>query len=465
MIELKMVGGAGSVTGSKYLLRTTRATVLLDCGLFQGHRKDSNLLNRALPVNVAAIHAVVLSHAHLDHSGALPLLWKRGYRGPIYATPATRDLCVPMLEDSAGIQMSDAAHIAKLIARGVDLDPVEALYDLDDVVGTLACIVAIPYRRSHVIAPGVTLTFMDAGHILGSAIVVLDIDDDDKRTRLVFSGDLGQHETPILRDPELPTGVDILMMESTYGDRLHAPVADSIETMATTIERTSTRGGKVVIPAFALERAQEVIFSLKQMRQNGRLTGIPVYVDSPLTVKVTDVFRLHPECYGREFFTAMQHDTPFDFPGLTYVSDTEASKALTRDPAPCVIIAGSGMCEGGRVLHHLRSMIGDPRSTVLIVGFQAEHTLGRRLAENRKEVKIFGVVRDRLADVVSLDGLSAHADQRGLIDFARSVCAAGRVRNIILVHGEQQPREILAAKLRDFHSPVTVPEAGQTIAV
>jgi metallo-beta-lactamase family protein len=385
MIDLKMVGGAGSVTGSKYLLRTTRATVLLDCGLFQGHRKDSNARNRALPINVAAIHAVVLSHAHLDHSGALPLLWKRGYRGPVYATPATRDLCVPMLEDSAGIQMSDAAHIAKLIARGVDLDPVDALYDLDDVVGTLTCIVALPYHRSQVIAPGVSLSFMDAGHILGSAIVVLDIDDDNKRTRLVFSGDLGQRETPILRDPEIPKGTDVLLMESTYGDRLHAPVADSVEIMAATIERTIGRGGKVVIPAFALERTQEVIFSLKQMRQSGRLVGIPVFVDSPLTVKVTDVFRLHPDCSSREFLAAMQHDTPFDFPGLTYVSDTEASKALTRDTTPCVVIAGSGMCEGGRVLHHLRANIGDPRATVLLVGFQAEHTLGRRLAENRKE--------------------------------------------------------------------------------
>ncbi|HET9623116.1 MAG TPA: MBL fold metallo-hydrolase, partial [Kofleriaceae bacterium] len=411
MIELEFLGGAHTVTGSKHLVRTSRATVLLDCGLFQGHRAEANRRNRSLPVEVTRLDAVVLSHAHLDHSGALPVLTHAGYRGPIYTTPATRDLCVPMLEDAANLQEADARHIARLIARGVDLDPVTPLFGRDDVVAALAAMVGVPYHRPHPIAPGITLSFLDAGHVLGSAIVVLDIVDGDQRGRLAFTGDLGRPGMPILRDPEIPDGVSWLISESTYGDRTHPPIAQSHDALAATIRRTAARGGKVVIPAFALERAQELLFALSLLRGRGAIPAIPIYVDSPLATKITDVFRLHPDCYDDHAFELLQRGAPFDFAGLTYTSDVEASKAIDASPEPAVIIAGSGMCEGGRVLHHLRTMVGDARHTIAIVGFQAEHTLGRRIAERRGEVRIFGLLHELVAEVAVLEGFSAHADQ------------------------------------------------------
>jgi len=467
MIELEMIGGAGTVTGSKHLLRTSRATVLIECGLFQGRRQESVTRNQSLGLDVTALDAVVLSHAHLDHSGALPVLWKHGYRGPIYVTPATRDLCAPMLADSAKIQAADARHIEHLIERGVDLIPVTPLYDLDDTVGTLELMVGVPYHRRERIAPGITVTFLDAGHVLGSAIVVLDIEDDGGKLRLAFTGDLGHARLPILRDPEVPTGVNCLISESTYGDRVHRPIAETIHELARTIDRTVARGGKVIIPTFALERAQEVVFTLKQLRLAGQLPAVPVYVDSPLAVKITDVFRLHPECISRETFAKLESDdSPFDFDGLRYVSNVEDSKSIDATPGPAIILAGSGMCEGGRVLHHLRATIEDERTTVILVGYQAEHTLGRRLAEGRRDVKIFGVMRPRHADVVSLDGLSAHADQSELVTFAESVRAQGQLRQVVLVHGEAPALAALAAKLTKAQFPtVIVPAVGDRIRI
>jgi metallo-beta-lactamase family protein len=465
VIELELVGGAGTVTGSKYVLRTGQATVLLECGLFQGHRREGFARNRALPVEPAALDAVVLSHAHLDHSGALPVLWKHGYRGPIYATPATRDLCAPMLEDAAAIQAADARHIARLIERGVDLDPVEPLYTDEDVVGVLAQMVGVPYHRPEVVAPGVTVTFLDAGHVLGSAIVLVDLDDDGTRTRLAFTGDLGRPGLPILRDPELATGAHCLLVESTYGDRVHPPLADSHAELGAAIRRTIDRGGKVIIPAFALERAQEVIHALHHLREAGDVPRVPVYVDSPLAVKVTDVFRLHPECLRREIQDELRRGrSPFDFPGLVYVTDVEDSKAIDASSEPCIVIAGSGMCEGGRVLHHLRAGIEDPRTSVIIVGFQAQHTLGRRLVERRRDVKIFGIARTRNAEIVNLGGLSAHADQAGLVAYACAVRERGPLRRVILVHGEDHARAALAGRLADSGFPtVDVPSAGARI--
>jgi metallo-beta-lactamase family protein len=467
MIELEFIGGAGTVTGSKYLLRTERATVLLDCGLFQGRRKESFERNRASFIDPAVLDAVVLSHAHLDHSGALPILWQHGYRGPIYTTPATRDLCVPMLEDSAAIQMSDARHIDKLIERGAELDPVTPLYTTEDAIGAVELMIGLPYHRTHQIAPGVTLSFLDAGHVLGSAIVILDLDDSGVRTRLAFTGDLGRRDLPILRDPEVASGAHCLLMESTYGDRTHPPLGDAIGMLATTIQRTIARGGKVIIPAFALERAQEIVHQLRQLRVSGRIPAVPVYVDSPLAIKVTDVFRLHPDSLRRELHAKMQgQSTPFDFPGLTYVADVEDSKAIDESPEPAIIIAGSGMCEGGRVLHHLRATIEDARTTIVIVGFQAEHTLGRRLVELRRDVKIFGVLRPRNADVVNLGGLSAHADQRDLVAYAEDVRERGPLRRVILVHGEDGPRAALAGQLAGAGFPtVDIPLAGERIRI
>ena len=465
MIELEFLGGAATVTGSKHLVRTSRATVLLECGLFQGHRAEANRRNRSLPVEAGALDAVVLSHAHLDHSGALPVLAHQGYRGPIYATPATRDLCAPMLEDAASIQRADARHIDRLIARGVDLDPVTPLYDQDDVVAALALMVGLPYHRRQVIAPGVELTFLDAGHVLGSAIVMLDIADGATCVRLAFTGDLGRPNMPILRDPEVPDRVDYLITESTYGDRRHPPIVESHDALAALVSRTAARGGKLVIPSFALERAQEIIFALGKLRSRGAVPALPIYVDSPLATKLTDVFRLHPDCYDRETFAQLQTGSLFEFDGLRYVVDVEASKAIDAEAGPAIIIAGSGMCEGGRVLHHLRALVSDPRNAIAIVGFQAEHTLGRRIAERRPQVKIFGLTHELHAEVAVFDGFSAHADQSGLVTFAESVRerqGPGGMRGTFLVHGEAAARSALALQLatRGF-TGVTSPAQGE----
>jgi metallo-beta-lactamase family protein len=451
MIELSHLGAAGTVTGSKHLLRTSKARVLLDCGLFQGHRAEAAARNRAFPLDGEDLDAVVLSHAHLDHSGALPVLYKLGFRGPVFATPATRDLLAPMLLDAATIQEADARTIAKRIARGNrELAPVEPLYVEEDVIGLLGQVVSMPYHRRFPVAPGVEVTFLDAGHVLGSAIVVLDVHDRGTRQRIAFSGDLGRHHLPILRDPEVPEGVEVLLLESTYGDRLHPPMDVTADALCDVVTRTVERGGRVIIPSFALERAQEVVYELKRLRHEGRLPKVPVFVDSPLAVKITEVFRLHPECYDKEAAKLLrQADSPFDFDGLRYVSDLEDSKAISTSVGPCIVIAASGMCEGGRVLHHLLGTVADPRNTVLIVGFQAEHTLGRRIVERRPEVRIFGETRPLRAEVVTLNGFSAHADQAGLIDWADRVARSGVLSKIVLVHGEPGPQAVLARALRE----------------
>lgn len=450
MLELQCLGAAQTVTGSRHLLRTSRATVLLECGLFQGHRKDAMRRNRAMHLDGARPDAVVLSHAHIDHSGALPVLYKTGYRGPVFATPATRDLCAPMLLDSAHIQEADAKHIGRLIEKGErGIEAVEPLYDEDDVRGLLGLIVSEPYHRRFAAAPGVDVTFLDAGHVLGSAIVVLDVEDEGARTRLAFTGDLGRHHLPILRDPEVPEGVEHLLLESTYGDRLRDPIERTTDVLAEVLARTFARGGKVVVPSFALERAQEVVFALKKLRVGGRLPEVPVYVDSPLSVRLTDVFKLHPECYDKETERMLAgSDSPFEFSGLRYVSDVEDSKAIDAQRGPAVVISASGMCEAGRVLHHLKCTIGDARNTVLIVGFQAEHTLGRRIVERQPKVRIFGLMRELAAEVVVMNGFSAHADQAGLLAFAAGVAKKGRLESIVLVHGEPAPQAALSEALR-----------------
>ncbi len=463
-MEIEFVGAAQTVTGSMHLVRTEHATVLLDCGLYQGRRQESFERNRHLPLPVREIDAVVLSHAHIDHSGALPLLTRQGYEGSIYATHATRDLCAAMLLDAAYIQEADARHINKQIDRGdLESEPVEALYTEEDALAALERFVSIPYRRGLTIAPGVRVTFYDAGHVLGSAITALDLEEGGVKKRVLFTGDLGRNHMPILRDPEVVSGAEFLITESTYGDRLHDPIEKMDEDLATVIRRTYERGGKVIIPAFALERAQEIVFALKQLRRDGHVPAVPVYIDSPLTSKITEIFKMHPECFDAEARALMRgNDSPFDFPGLRYVGDVEESKALSMSDRPAVIIAASGMCEAGRVLHHLRAGVEDPKNTVLIVGFQAQHTLGRRLVERRARVRIFGVERDRRAEVVVLNGFSAHADQNDLITYANACRDRGPLRRVALVHGEPKAQQVLKQLLVDEHGypDVSIPTPG-----
>jgi metallo-beta-lactamase family protein len=468
-LEIEFVGAVGGdVTGSRHILHTEGARVLLDCGLFQGRRSETIQRNQQLGFRARDIDAVVLSHAHIDHSGALPRLYKQGFRGPIYCTPATRDLCAVMLEDSAEIQAQDAEYINRKIERnGVDMEPVEPLYDQRDVVGTLSLMVNLPYHRPLQIADRIGLRFYDAGHVLGSAIVALDVDVVGESRRLVFSGDLGRRNMPILCNPEVPSDASCLLLESTYGDRTHDPIERMEDDLHEAITRTVERGGKVIVPSFALERAQEVVYALKRLNDEGRLPDVPVYVDSPLTVEITDVFRMHPECYDRETREVlMSGESPFDFDRLHYVSSVESSKAIDRSDEPAVIIAASGMCEFGRVVHHLIAHIESPENTVLIVGFQAQHTLGRRLVEGRPRVRIFGVERERRAEVVVLNGFSAHAGQDDLLEFAEAIRESGPLRQVALVHGEEGPRDTLRSLLEERGFPsVHTPSRGDRIEI
>ncbi len=466
-MEIEFVGAARTVTGSKHLVRTDHAQVLLDCGLFQGQRRESIERNKSLGVDARKLSAVVLSHAHIDHSGALPMLAKAGYPGVVYCTPATRDLCAAMLADAAAIQDSDARYINKRIERGQsDMEHVEPLYSEDDVLRALDMMISVPYHRRIDVAPGVAVTFFDAGHVLGSAITQLDVDEGGNKTRLVFTGDLGRKHMPILRDPECPHGADVLLMESTYGDRLHAPIEEMNAKLAEVIERVFKRGGKVIIPSFALERAQEIIFALKALKTQKKMPPMPVYVDSPLTVKLTDVFKLHPECYDEETRALIEgHESPFDFDQVRYVSSVEDSKAIDGDGDPSIVISASGMCEAGRILHHLKASVEDAKNAVLIVGFQAPHTLGRRIVEHRPRVKIFGVERELRAEVVVLNGFSAHADQTDLLDFVDAARdGGGKLRRVILVHGEPGPQRVLGDMLRGKGiAHVDAPGAGERI--
>ena len=465
-MEIEFVGAAQTVTGSMHLVRTPHATVLLDCGLFQGRRQESFARNRHLPLPVHEIDVAVLSHAHIDHSGALPLLVKQGYQGSIYATHATRDLCAAMLMDAAMIQEADARYLNKHIGRGeIDSEPVEPLFGQADALAALERFVGIPYRRTFEIAPGVRLTMFDAGHVLGSAVVALDVDEGGAGRRLVFTGDLGRNGMPILRDPEVVPGAEVIISESTYGDRLHDPIAKMDDDLAETVRRTFARGGKVIIPAFALERAQEIVFALKGLRRSGALPPVPVYIDSPLTSKITEVFKAHPECFDEEARAMLlARDSPFDFDGLRYVGDVEESRMLSLREDPAVIIAASGMCEAGRVLHHLRSTLGNAKNTVLIVGFQAQHTLGRRLVERRDKVRIFGVERERRAEVVVLNGFSAHADRDDLRRYTKACAAGGALRAVALVHGEIKAQASLReAMLEDGAPRVIVPASGDRL--
>ena len=467
-MRIEFLGAAQTVTGSMHLVHTRHGRILLDCGLFQGRRREAFERNRSLPVSAGSVDAVVLSHAHIDHSGSLPRLYKNGFRGPVYMTHATRDLCAAMLEDAAMIQRLDAQYINKVIERDqVDMDPVEPLYDKEDVVGILSQITALPYGHRTTVSPGIDVTFFDAGHVLGSAITALDVDDEHRKKRVVFTGDLGRKHMPILRDPEVPEGADVLITESTYGNRFHDPIQSMDDRLAEVITRTYERGGKIVVPSFALERAQEIVYALKRLKSHGRLPPMTVYVDSPLTVKITDVFKLHPDCYDADAGQMIASgDSPFDFDSLRYVSSVEESKAIDQEQRPSITISASGMCESGRIVHHLRATIEDPRNTVVIVGFQAPHTLGRRLVEGRKRVRIYGVERERRAEVVVLNGFSAHADQKDLVEFAEAVRDRGTLKQIALVHGEPKAQTVLTQVLggRGFSS-VASPAPGDSLEI
>ena len=463
-MRIFFAGAARTVTGSQHLLEFDGTRLLLDCGLYQGRRRESNERNRNLPFDPRVVDAMILSHAHIDHAGNIPTLVKQGFRGSITCTPATRDLCSVMLRDSARIQEADAEFINRKYADQLD-EPIVPLYSEADAVKALSHFRTLDYHQPITVLPGVTCTFLDAGHVLGSAIVQLDIDRAPDHLRLVFSGDLGRRNMAILRDPEIPEPPDVLLLESTYGDRLHSPMSGMEEQLAEVVNRTVQRKGKILVPSFALERTQEFVYALHRLTDRKVIPPIPIYVDSPLSVRITEIFKLHPECFDEETRTFLtQNGSPFGFENLRYISDVEDSKALNGQDGPLMIIAASGMCEAGRILHHLRNAVEDPKNTVLIIGFQAQHTLGRRIAERRPMVKIFGIERPLEAEVVVMDAFSAHADRDDLVNFVDR--CRGRLGKVYLVHGEEDQSEALGKRLTDMGIPeVYTPMLGQFVRI
>jgi metallo-beta-lactamase family protein len=446
-MRISFHGAAQTVTGSQHLLEVNGHRLLLECGLYQGRRKEAFKRNRSFRFDPLKVDAVLLSHAHIDHSGNLPHLVKKGYRGPIYATDATAHLANIMLLDSGHIHESDAEYVNKK-RRQRGKEPVEPLYRIEDAAQVAQYFVCQPYDRTFEVVPGVRAQLVEAGHILGSAAVVLDIEEQGRHYRLWFSGDIGRRDLPILRDPVLPSETDYMIMECTYGDKTHQSPDASYDELRQVITAAIERGGKVIIPSFAVGRTQELVYCLHRMIDGGEIPQIPVFIDSPLAVNISDIFRAHPECYDEEALEFMEDDVHASVLGeglLTYVRSVEQSKAINDDPRPMVIISASGMAETGRVLHHLRNNIEDPRNTVLIVSWQAPHTLGRRLADRVDEVRIFGEVFKRRAEVVTIGGFSAHAGQPYLVEYALE--SRRRLKRVFLVHGEQRGADPLMEKL------------------
>lgn len=454
-MKLTFHGAAQTVTGSMHLVESKGERILLDCGLYQGRRKEAERINRELPFPARSINAVVLSHAHIDHSGNLPTLVKHGFHGPIYTNPATIDLCDSMLRDTAHIAESDARFVNK---KHRDEAPVEPLYTLEDVEATLPLFEPVRYRKPRSIPGGLTLETFDAGHMLGSSAVLLS----DGKTRLVFSGDVGRPGLPIIRDPEALPPADYLIMESTYGSRLHPKQSEAAPDLEAIVNRTIHRGGKVIIPAFAVGRTQQIVLILHQLINAGRIPNVPVYVDSPLAVNVTKVFRDHTECFDQETAAFLRnHEDPFGFQRLQYVREASESKKLNDIKTPMIVISASGMCEAGRILHHLRNNVHDSRNTILLAGYQAESTLGRKLKDGWKDVRIFGFPEHVNAEVASLEELSGHADSAELLDWMAPITPT--LKKVFLVHGEPAESMVLAASIKDRFQLEAIPvERGQS---
>jgi metallo-beta-lactamase family protein len=446
-MRLNFHGAAQTVTGSQHLLEINGSKLLLDCGLYQGHRKESYARNLNFSYNPRSLDAVILSHAHIDHSGNLPNLIRQGFAGPIYTTRATADLADIMLRDSGHIQESDAAFINKKLRGGET--PVEPIYTMADAERVAGHFHSVEYKQQFEPIPGVTAQFFDAGHILGSAGLLLEINEKGRKIRFWFSGDIGRFNLPLLLDPVLPEPVDYLLMECTYGDKPHSDPRLAFDEFRQVVTKTIARGGKVIIPAFAVGRTQELVFYLNEMEGRGELKPVPVYVDSPLAVNTTDVFRRHPECFDEETRTFVQQNKhpALEFKNLTYIRSVDESKALNERKEPMIIISASGMAETGRILHHLKNNIENPRNTILIVSWQAPDTLGRHLADRDKRVRIFGEPYDVRAEISTIGGLSGHAGQDLLIRYAAAV--KKQVRQVFLVHGEPSPASILMDKLKE----------------
>ncbi|MDP3731901.1 MAG: MBL fold metallo-hydrolase [Candidatus Omnitrophota bacterium] len=453
-VKIKFLGGVGTVTGSSHLVSTDKSQVLLDAGLFHGHRDEFYQINTALHYNPHKLDALILSHAHIDHCGNIPTLSKKGMRCRIYTTSATRDLAKLMLEDSGKIQEEDIKYVNKINKRlGLPLrDP---LYTRKEALKAASRFRAIPYGERFCAAKDIFFTFYDAGHILGSSIIVLDISatnsggpaknsggkDDSRNIRLGYAVDLGRKNLPLLNDPVVPKGLDYLILESTYGGRLHAPIEEAKAKLKDAINRTVERKGKILIPSFTLERTQELLYFLNELLKEKAIPFIPIYVDSPLAIDITELFKYHLDYLDEETRQAVNRkEGPFEFLNLKFIRSQEESKGLNNDKRPMIIIAGSGMCESGRILHHLKNNIEESRNTILVVGYMAANTLGKKIVERLRSVRIFAVEYELNAEVIVINAFSGHADKNELCDFA---LAAQPLKRIFLVHADPDQAQAL----------------------
>lgn len=447
-MRIQFCGAVRTTTGSMFLLEVNDRRILLECGMFQGRRGESIERNRNFPFDPASVDAVILSHAHIDHTGNLPNLVRQGFQGSIFCTFATRDLASIMLQDSAHIQKYDAQYVSKK-RKKKGLPPVEPLYNDVDAEMAMRQFVAVGYDRPLLVADGVTVTFVDAGHILGSAQVVLDVREGGRKYRYLFSGDVGRGDHEILRDPQPVENVDFLQIESTYGNRLHTPKEGAMEEVLQLVTRTLDISGKVIIPAFSVGRTQAIVYTLHQLTLDGKLPRIPIYVDSPLSVNATEVFRLHPECFNESIYEFLREKAnPFGMENLTYIRQVEKSMELNELKTPGIIISSSGMCEGGRIRHHLKNNIGDPKNLILFIGFCAEHTLGAQILSGKEEVNIFGEPYKLRAKVARIDSFSGHADKAELSRYVQNL--TGDIKKIFVCHGEEESSMAFGETLREL---------------
>ncbi len=464
-MQIHFFGATRTTTGSMYLMEINGSRLLLECGLFQGRRDESIERNRNFPFDAKQIDAMVLSHAHIDHCGNLPNLCRRGFEGNIHCTFATRDLCAIMLEDSAGIQKADAEFVSKKRAKQ-GLPPVEPLYTAADAEKALRQFVAINYDRPFPLADGVTVTFRDAGHILGAAQVVFDIREGGRKFRYLFSGDIGRGGDDILRDPQPVEDVDYLQIESTYAGREHSPRANADDEVCRLVCDTLKKGGKVIIPAFSVGRTQQIVYVLHQLTDAGRVPLVPIFVDSPLSVNATEIFRLHPECFNDTIYKFLQErENPFGMENLTYIREVAHSMKINDLKEPAIIISASGMAEAGRIRHHLKNNIGDARNLVLFIGYCADHTLGAQIMSGQSPVNIFGEPYAVRARVASIDAYSGHADKNELRHYVEGI--TGDIKKICCIHGEESQCLAHAETLRSLkpRSEIIVPEYKQTVSI
>lgn len=458
-------GAAREVTGTCHEIQVEGKRILLDCGLFQGRRSEAAVKNSTFPFDPREIDAVILTHAHADHVGRIPLLYKQGYRGPVYATFATVDLAEVMLKDSGYIQEQDEQFFCKYLSQS-KMQCDGPLYTQADAEECMRLFKGVHYGEWNQILPGIKAQYIDAGHIIGAAEIVMEIEEGGRTRRIGFSGDVGRSMLPIIRDPSPMSAVEVLICESTYGNRKHESITHGQARLKEVITKTAHRGGKVLIPAFSLERTQEIIYDLHVLWDQREIPPVPIVIDSPLASRVTEVFMKHPECYDAELyaqFLSKQHN-PFNFSLVRYTSSVDESKALNHTPGPMIIMAASGMCEAGRIRHHLRNEISNPKNTVLAVGYMAENTLGRKVVDPEvTEVKIFDEFIPKKAEIVQIDVYSGHAD---MDDLDRYVGAVEGLKKLILVHGEAEQMDAFAVRTRTkLGIEVECPEREQVLEI